>query len=135
MNCFKFSLFCLFIWLLTGSALQYRGRIQGKTWCMGPYAGVDYKFYNLTLTLRTLRSRLQHIYHGQSYARVDLNPMPESTLAPQSGTLDLACVHELLRLLRKGTFPLFSSTKLTAMNPPIGCPTENRTRNSPCGRH
>jgi hypothetical protein len=35
---------------------------------MGPYA------------LRPLQSRFQHIYHGQPYARVDLNPMPESTL-------------------------------------------------------
>ncbi len=97
---------------------------------MGPYAGVDYN-----LTLCPLQSRIQHMYHGQSYARVDRNPMPESNLAPQSGTLDLASVHELLRLLRKGTFPVFSSTKFTAMKPPIGCPTENRTRNSPCGKH
>ncbi len=42
---------------------------------MGPYAGVDYN-----LTLRPLQSRLQHIYQGKPYARVDLNPMPESTL-------------------------------------------------------
>jgi hypothetical protein len=35
-------------------------------------------------------SRLQHIYHGQPYAIVDLNPMPESTLSPPLGTLDLA---------------------------------------------
>jgi hypothetical protein len=44
---------------------------------MGPYAEVDYN-----LTLSTLQIRLQHIYHGigQPYARVDLNPMPESTL-------------------------------------------------------
>jgi hypothetical protein len=48
---------------------------------MGPYAGVDY--YNLTLC--PLQSRLQHIYHGQPYARVDLNPMPESTLSPSQG--------------------------------------------------
>jgi hypothetical protein len=33
----------------------------------------------------------QHIYHGQPYARVDLNPMPESTLSPSQG-LDLASV-------------------------------------------
>ncbi len=57
MNCFKFSLLCLFIWLRTGRALQYRGRIQRKTWscyscmCMGPYAGVDYN-----LTFRPLQS-------------------------------------------------------------------------------
>jgi hypothetical protein len=42
---------------------------------MGPYAGVDFNF-----TLSPLTSRLQHIYHGQLYARVDLNPTPESTL-------------------------------------------------------
>jgi hypothetical protein len=55
----------------------HRGRIQRKPWCMGPYAGVD---YNLTLCPR--KSRLQNIYHGQPFARVDLNPMPESTLSP-----------------------------------------------------
>jgi hypothetical protein len=59
---------------------EHRGRIQRKTWCMGPCAGVD---YNLTLCL--LQSRLQHIYHGQPYARVDLNPMSESTLSPNKG--------------------------------------------------
>jgi hypothetical protein len=47
---------------------------------MGPYAGVDFN-----LTLYQLLSRLQHIYHGQQYARVDLNPMPESTLSPSQG--------------------------------------------------
>jgi hypothetical protein len=26
-----------------------------------------------------------HIYQGQPYARVDLNPMPESTLSPSQG--------------------------------------------------
>ncbi len=31
------------------------------------------------------KSRLQHIYHWQHYARVDLNPMPESTLSPSQG--------------------------------------------------
>jgi hypothetical protein len=44
---------------------------------MGPYAGVD-----KSLTLCPLQSRLQHIYHGQPYVRVDLNTMPESTLSP-----------------------------------------------------
>ncbi len=48
--------------------------------CMGPYAGVDYN-----LTLCPLQSRLQHIYHGQPYARVDLNPTPVSTLSPCQG--------------------------------------------------
>jgi hypothetical protein len=56
-----------------------RGRIQRKAWCMGPYAGVD---YSCNLTLCPLQSRLQRIYHGQPYARVDLNPMPESSLSP-----------------------------------------------------
>ncbi len=37
------------------------------------------------LTLCKLQSRLQHIYHRQTYARVDLNPMPESTLSPSQG--------------------------------------------------
>jgi hypothetical protein len=57
-----------------------RGRIQRKTWCTGPYAGVDYN-----RTLCPLQSRLEHIYHGQSYARVDLNPMPESIYFPSQG--------------------------------------------------
>jgi hypothetical protein len=43
---------------------------------MGPYAVAD---YNLILC------RLQYIYHGQPYARVDHNPMPESTLSPSQG--------------------------------------------------
>jgi hypothetical protein len=47
---------------------------------MGPYVGADNN-----LTLCPLQSRLQHIYHGQPYARVDLNPMPESTLSPSQG--------------------------------------------------
>jgi hypothetical protein len=40
----------------------------------GPYAGVGYN-----IALCPLQSRLQHSYHGQPYARVDLKPMPEST--------------------------------------------------------
>ncbi len=43
---------------------------------MGPFTVVD---YNLTL------SRLQHIYHGQPYAKVDLNPMSESALPSSQG--------------------------------------------------
>jgi hypothetical protein len=54
---------------------------------MGPYAGF---YYNLTLC--PLQSRLPHIYHGQKYARVDRDPMPELTLSPQSETLHLASV-------------------------------------------
>ena len=42
-----------------------------------PMSGVDY-----ILTLCLLQSRLQHIYHGQPYARVDF--------ISQSGTFDLA---------------------------------------------
>ncbi len=45
--------------------------------CMEPSTGVDYY-----LGLGRPQSRLQHIYHGQPYARVDLIPMPESTLSP-----------------------------------------------------
>jgi hypothetical protein len=56
------------------------GRIRRKTCCMGPYAGADYNLF-----LCTLQSRLHHIYHRQPYARVDLNPMPESTLSPSQG--------------------------------------------------
>ncbi len=44
---------------------------------MGPYAGVDNN-----PSLCPLQSRLQHIYRGQLYARVDFLPQP--------GTLDLA---------------------------------------------
>ncbi len=47
-----------------------RGRIQRKTWCMGP--GVDYNLILCPLQSRTMG--------GQPYATVDLNPMPESTL-------------------------------------------------------
>ena len=39
---------------------------------MGPNYGVVYIY----LTLCLLQRRLQHIYHGQPHARVDLNPMP-----------------------------------------------------------
>ncbi len=47
----------------------------------GPYAEVDYN-----LTLCPLQSRLQHIYYGQPYARIELSPMPESTtLSPRQG--------------------------------------------------
>jgi hypothetical protein len=42
---------------------------------MGPFAVFDYN-----LTLSRLQSRVDyntfHIYHGQPYARVNLNPMP-----------------------------------------------------------
>ncbi len=78
------------------SCARARGRIQRKPWCMdgshGTYAGVDYNHH----TLCPLQSRLQHIYHGQPYARVDLNPMPESTLSPSQyfgfGLWSLLCI-------------------------------------------
>jgi hypothetical protein len=44
------------------------------------YARVDSNF-----TLYPFQSRLQHIYHGQPYARVDLNPLPESAQSPSQG--------------------------------------------------
>ncbi len=47
-----------------------------KNLVYGTHAGVDYN-----LTLCTPQGRLQHVYHGQPYARFDLNPMPESTLS------------------------------------------------------
>jgi hypothetical protein len=53
-----------------------------KTWSMGPCGGVDYN-----LTLCPLQSRLQHTYHEQPYARVNLNSMPESTLFSSQGLL------------------------------------------------
>ncbi len=59
-------LFFLFLWK---SMHLFRGRIQRKTWCMGPYAG------ELTITSPYVHSGvdcMQHIYHN--------NPMPESTL-------------------------------------------------------
>jgi hypothetical protein len=46
-----------------------------KQWFMEPYVGVNHN-----LTVCRLQSRLKHIYHGQPHARVDLNPILESTL-------------------------------------------------------
>jgi hypothetical protein len=45
---------------------------------MGPYAGVDYN-----LTSCPLQSRLQHINHGQTYARVDFIPSQGFWIWPQ----------------------------------------------------
>ncbi len=47
---------------------EYRGRIQRKTWCMGPYAVVD---YNLPLVDSCVDSNTFTMG----------NPMPESTLS------------------------------------------------------
>jgi hypothetical protein len=44
---------------------------------MGSYAGVD-----CNLTLCPLQNRTMH---GQPYATIDLNPMPQSTLSPSQG--------------------------------------------------
>ncbi len=52
---------------------------------MGPCAGVDQK-----LTLCPLQSLLQHVYHGQPYARGDLNSYARVDFILQSGILDLA---------------------------------------------
>ncbi len=92
--------------------LTHWGRIQRETWCMGPYAGAD---YNLTLCL--LQSRLQHIQHGQPYAKVDLNPVPESTLSPSQGLWiwPLVYIRELWkisRLVSLKSIVLFASTYL-----------------------
>ncbi len=64
--------------LSSGSSNRYC--IQRETWCMGPYAGVD-----CNLTLCRLQSRLSTCTKGQPCARVDLNPMPESTFSPSQG--------------------------------------------------
>jgi hypothetical protein len=47
-----------------------------KTWCVGPYAGVDYNH-----PLCPLPTHLQ----WEPYARANLNPMPGSTLARSQG--------------------------------------------------
>ncbi len=69
-----------------------RGRIQRKTWCKGPYARVGYK---LTCVHSRVDSSTFTMGIGQPYARVDLNPILESTLSPQSGTTDLASSYML----------------------------------------
>jgi hypothetical protein len=55
---------------------------------MGHNAAVDYN-----LTLCTLQSRLQHIYHWQPYATVNF--------IPQSGTFDLASDNKSLVVANK----------------------------------
>ncbi len=50
------------------------------------YAGVDYN-----LTLCPLQSRLQHIYHVQPYARVDLKPYTKvDFISPVEDFMNLA---------------------------------------------
>ncbi len=60
------------------STVQYRGRIQIKTWFMGLYAGVD---YNLTLCPPT-ESTPKHLPWALG------NPMPESNLTVCQSRLD-----------------------------------------------
>jgi hypothetical protein len=50
---------------------------------MGPYAGADYN-----LTFCPLQSRLQHIYHGQSHARVDLKEDTQSIFSREVKNLN-----------------------------------------------
>ncbi len=51
--------------------------------CMGvPHAGVYGKL--------TLKSTPTHMVHGQPYARVELNSLPESALSPSQGLRILA---------------------------------------------
>ncbi len=51
---------------------------------MEPYTGFDYN-----LILCPLQSRLQYIYHGQPYARVNLNPSQVLWIWPQYSTYKL----------------------------------------------
>jgi hypothetical protein len=45
---------------------------------MGSYAGVDYNH-----TLCPLQIRIQHLYHGKTYARVDFIPQSGTMNSPQ----------------------------------------------------
>jgi hypothetical protein len=67
--------FLLFFPEPSGYCTEAESKEKHGVW--DPNAGVDYN-----LTLCPLQSRLQHIYHGKPYARVDF--------VPRSGTLDLA---------------------------------------------
>jgi hypothetical protein len=84
-TCWTYSLYDVYRTYSTSTRLPYSlleiwGRIQRKTWFMGPYAGADYN-----LTLCSLQNRHKHIFHAQPYARVEFNPMPESNLSPCQG--------------------------------------------------
>ncbi len=73
------------LWVLTYLCLKSSlwGWIQRKTCWLGPC------FPELTITSPYVKSRIDSntSYHGQPYARVDLNPMPESTLFPNQRDL------------------------------------------------
>jgi hypothetical protein len=59
---------------------QWFGRIQRKTW------GVWDPMPELTRTSPVPSNiRLQHIWHGKPYARVDLSTIPASSLSPSQG--------------------------------------------------
>jgi hypothetical protein len=66
-----FDLFDCRIMIDSPMASEAESNEKRGVWKLEPYAGVD---YNLTLC------RLRHIYHGQPSARIDLKPIPESTL-------------------------------------------------------
>jgi hypothetical protein len=104
-----------------------RGRIQRKTWRMGPLTitscvekwdymntgGTEAKSkekhgvwdpvpeLTISLTLCPLRSRLQHIYHGQLYARVDLNPCQGLLIWPQGVPVKKKYVTDLNLTVRR----------------------------------
>jgi hypothetical protein len=65
---------------MLAASLQAEVESKEKHVIWDPMAGAEYN-----LTLCPLQRRLQHIYHGQPYARVDLKPLPESTLSPRQG--------------------------------------------------
>jgi hypothetical protein len=74
---------------------------------MGPYAGVDYN-----LTLCSLQSRLlQHTYHEQPYARVDLRLYARVDFISQSETLDLASLDilQVCWMFQNKVVPKFSA--------------------------
>ncbi len=77
---------------------------QKKNMVHGTLCRVDYN-----ITLCPLQSRLQHIYHGQGqpYAKVDLNPMPESTLSPFGSGLSIqdSIRYHVAKGFRKTTWP------------------------------
>ncbi len=91
------------------------GRIQRKTWCMGLWGPMP------ELTITSLQSRLQHIYHGQPYAMVDLNPMPEFDFILPSGSLDLASEMRNVQPWPKGIFLLNCFATKKSSHPWLFC--------------
>ncbi len=62
-------LFLIYVYVQYYTGTSQRPNPKKNMVYMGPYAGDD---YNNNPTLYTLQSGLQHIYHGQPYAIVDL---------------------------------------------------------------